>query len=82
MAFNPDQFKKKKKRAVDPNAPPRPNLMSHDKKLREQTEAVDRLLRLVERQQGQIERLQNKYQNMQTSVDRILTYISKGWSKK
>ena len=82
MAFNPDQFKKKKKRAVDPNAPPRPNLLSQDKKLREQTEAVDRLLRLVERQQGQIERLQNKYQNMQTSVDRILTYLSKGWSKK
>jgi hypothetical protein len=25
----------KKKRAVDPNAPPRPNLMSHDKQIRE-----------------------------------------------
>ncbi len=82
MAFNPDQFKKKKKRAIDPNAPPRPNLLSQDKKLREQTEAIDRLLRLVERQQGQIERLQNKYQSMQASVDKILTYLSKGWSKK
>ena len=82
MAFNPQQFKQKKKRAVDPNAPPRPNLMSHDKKLREQTAAVDRLLRLVERQQDQIENLQNKYNSMQSSVDRILTYLSKGWSKK
>lgn len=26
-----------KKRAQDPNAPPRPNLMSHDKKIREIT---------------------------------------------
>ena len=82
MAFNPQQFKQKKKRAVDPNAPPRPNLLSQDKKLREQTEAVDRLLKLVERQQDQIEKLQNKYQDMQSSVDRIVTYLSKGWSKK
>jgi len=80
--FNPLQFKKKKKRAVDPNAPPRPNLLSQDKKLREQTEAVDRLLKLVERQQDQIEKLQNKYQDMQSSVDRIVSYLSKGWSKK
>lgn len=82
MAFNPLQFKQKKKRAVDPNAPPRPNLLSQDKKLREQTAAVDKLLRLIERQQDQIESLQNKYQNMQSSVDRILTYLSKGFSKK
>ena len=82
MAFNPLQFKKKKKRTVDPNAPPRPNLLSQDKKLREQTEAVNRLLKLVERQQDQIEKLQNKYQDMQSSVDRIVTYLSKGWSKK
>lgn len=82
MAFNPNQFKQKKKRAVDPNAPPRPNLLSQDKKLREQTAAMDRLLRLVERQQDQIESLQNKYQTMQSSIERILNYLSKGWSKK
>ena len=82
MAFNAEQFKKKKKRAVDPNAPPRPNLLSQDKKLREQTEAFDRLMKIVDRQQAELERLQAKYQNMQSSVDRILTYLSKGWSKK
>lgn len=78
MAFNPLQFKPKKKRAVDPNAPPRPNLMSHDKKLREQTEAVERLLRVVERQQDQIENLQTKYTQLQQSVDQILNYLRKG----
>lgn len=78
MAFNPNQFKAKKKRAVDPNAPPRPNLMSHDKKLREQTEAVERLLRLVERQQDEIESLRTKYTQMQQSVDQILNYLRKG----
>ena len=75
MAFNPAQFKAKKKRAVDPNAPPRPNLMSHDKKLREQTEAFDRMLRVVERQQDEIESLKAKYQQMQESVNQVLNYL-------
>jgi uncharacterized protein YaaN involved in tellurite resistance len=78
MAFNPAQFKAKKKRAVDPNAPPRPNLLSQDKKLREQTEAIGRLLQVVERQQDQIENLRTKYQEMQQSVEQILNYLRKG----
>lgn len=78
MAFDPRQFKQKKKRPVDPNAPPRPNLLSQDKKLREQTEAIDRLLRIVERQQDQIENLQVKYTQMQQSVDQVLNYLRKG----
>ena len=78
MAFNPAQFKAKKKRAVDPNAPPRPNLLSQDKKLREQTEAMGRLLQVVERQQHEIENLRTKYQEMQQSVEQILNYLRKG----
>lgn len=78
MAFNPEQFKPRKKRAVDPNAPPRPNLLSHDKKLREQTEAVSRLLQIVERQQQEIEGLRSKYQQMQSSIDQIVSYLRKG----
>ena len=30
-----DMYRQKPKRAVDPNAPPRPNLMSHDKQIRD-----------------------------------------------
>jgi len=78
MMFNPLQFKKKKKRAVNPDAPPRPNLMSHDKKLREQTEAFDRLIRIVERQQDEIERLRSDYRSMQASVDQILNVLRRG----
>ena len=78
MAFNPEQFKPKKKRAVDPNAPPRPNLMSHDKKLREQTQAFDRLLRIVERQQTDIEKLKGQFENMQQSIDQIINVLRRG----
>ncbi len=80
--FNPKMFKQKKKREVDPNAPPRPNLMSHDKTIRESKVEFDRLRDLVDRQADEITVLKNKYNNMQSSVDRILNYLSKGFSKK
>ena len=75
MAFNPTQFKQKKKRVMNPDIP-RPNLFSHEKKLKEQTEAFDRLLRIVERQQSELESLRSKYENMQASIDRILSFLS------
>jgi len=80
--FNPKMFKQKKKREVDPNAPPRPNLMSHDKTIRESRIEFDRLRDLVNQQADEITSLKNKYNNMQSSVDRILSYLSKGFSKK
>jgi uncharacterized protein YaaN involved in tellurite resistance len=75
-------FKQKKKREVDPNAPPRPNLMSHDKTIREGRIEFDRLRDLVNQQADEIAALKSKYSNMQSSVDRILSYLSKGWNKK
>ena len=76
--FNPLQFKKKKKRAVNPDAPPRPNLLSQDKKLRETTEAFGKLHDLVARQQATLDELQSKYTRMQQSVDQILNFLRKG----
>ena len=78
MAFNADQFKKKKKRAVNPDAPPRPNLLSQDKKLRETTEAFGKLHDMLAKQQDTIAELQSKYNRMQQSVDQILNFLRKG----
>jgi len=78
MAFNADQFKKKKKRAVNPDAPPRPNLLSQDKKLRETTEAFGKLHDLVAKQQAAIDALQSKYNRMQQSVDQLINHLRKG----
>jgi hypothetical protein len=78
MAFNADQFKKKKKRVVNPDAPPRPNLLSQDKKLRETTEAFAKLHDLVAKQQTAIDALQSKYNRMQQSVDQLINYLRKG----
>ncbi len=77
MAFNPLQFKKKKKRVMNPDIP-RPNLFSHEKKLKEQTEAVDRLLELVKSQQQEIDSLRGKYLQMQQSIEQIINVLRRG----
>jgi DNA-binding transcriptional regulator GbsR (MarR family) len=78
MAFNPNQFKQKKKREVDPNAPPRPNLMSHDKTIREGQQAFTQLEDRVQKQAEEIARLKSDYANIQQSVAQILNYLRKG----
>ena len=75
MAFNPRQFKEKKKRAVDPNAPPRPNLMSHDKKIRETDQTIAGLQHIVNQQQDEIERLKARYNEMQQSITMLVNII-------
>jgi hypothetical protein len=46
----------KKKRAVDPNAPPRPNLMSHDKKIRDMEQLYQGQLAELHRKVDALER--------------------------
>lgn len=75
--FNPGQFKQKKKRAVDPNAPPRPNLLSQDKKLRETQEIIINLQNQILQQDREIISLKAKYESMQTSMNQLLNYVRK-----
>jgi predicted RNase H-like nuclease (RuvC/YqgF family) len=53
-------MKAKKKRAVDPNAPPRPNLMTHEVKLRSAQETIDTQAQQLQSLQLRIERLERK----------------------
>ena len=76
--FNPKQFKQKKKRAVDPNAPPKPNLLSQDKKLREQQDFIGNLQNQINQQAEELASLKSKYADMQQSVNQIVNYLRKG----
>ena len=76
--FNPKQFKVKKKRAVDPNAPPRPNLMSHDKTIRDAQNVIASLEMQIRHQQEEIATLKSRYADMQSSISHILSYLRKG----
>jgi hypothetical protein len=64
--MNPKLFKAmkvKKKRAVDPDAPPRPNLMTHNVKLRDQETMINMLSNDVHNLKDTIRRLENKLNN-------------------
>jgi hypothetical protein len=77
MAFNPKQFKQKKKREVDPNAPPRPNLLSHDKTIREGQAAFSNLENRVRSQQEEIDKLKSNYSNMQQSINQLINLVKR-----
>lgn len=53
-------MKAKKKRAVNPDAPPRPNLMSHDVKLREHETTVQNLMTSVAYLKDRVQSLESK----------------------
>lgn len=70
------QYKQKKKRAVNPDIP-RPNLMTHEKRLKE----VDSLLggnkETVARQQEEINRLRTKVSRLEGSIQAILSHLKR-----
>ena len=76
-----DMYKQKKKRAVDPNAPPRPNLMTHEKRLKEATSVLEFLERENQKMQRRIDALESKLANQTAYLNQLHQYISSRNSK-
>jgi hypothetical protein len=72
--FNPMQFRAKPKRRTNPDQP-RPNLLSHEKKLKEHAERSAELMHLLEQQHAEIQLLKNKYRDLQHSMEQLLNYM-------
>lgn len=72
------QFKQKKKRAVDPNAPPRPNLLSHEKRMKESQAAFEELYHRVRQQEEIIANLRTKLNFIENTVDYIVAKFRSG----
>jgi len=58
-----DMYRQKKKRAVDPNAPPRPNLLSHEKVLKDVKMSNETRDQEISRLQHRVEELERKLTN-------------------
>jgi hypothetical protein len=56
-------MKAKKKRAVNPDAPPRPNLMTHDVKIRDQQNVISSMQHEIFNLKDTVRSLQNKLNN-------------------
>jgi uncharacterized coiled-coil protein SlyX len=62
MAIDYSSMYGKKKRAVDPNAPPRPNLLSHEKTLKDTKQVIERQGQLIDALNARIMELERKVQ--------------------
>lgn len=70
-------MKAKKKRAVDPNAPPRPNLMTHDVKLRTAQETIEYQGQVIQQMQQRLNNLENKFRHQTDYMTMLHNRISK-----
>ena len=70
-------MKAKKKRAVDPNAPPRPNLMTHDVKIRDQQNVIQSMQFEIYNLKDTVRSLQNKLNNQTVYLQAVHSKIKK-----
>ena len=68
-------MKAKKKRAVDPNAPPRPNLMTHDVKIRDQQNVIVSMQQEIYNLKDTVRSLQNKLNNQTVYLQAVHSKI-------
>jgi hypothetical protein len=65
-----------KKRPVDPNAPPRPNLLSHDKVIREANTLIGKLENDVLRLRQRVDSLEAKLSNQTAYLQALHQTVS------
>ena len=71
-------MKAKKKRAVDPNAPPRPNLLTHEVKLRTAQQTIDEQNQTIAIMQNRLSELERKVRAQADYLSQLHQRISRG----
>lgn len=77
--MNPKMLKAmraKKKRAVDPNAPPRPNLMTHNVQIRTMEQAVTQMEQQLQVALAKVEALERKLYNQTSYLQGLHNTVS------
>lgn len=70
-------MKAKQKRPVDPNAPPRPNLMTHNVKIRTMEQAMAEMEQQLQIATMRVEALERKLQNQTAYLQGVHDVVSK-----
>ena len=71
-------LKAKKKRAVDPNAPPRPNLLTHEVKLRTAQQTIEDQANVINTLQIRLDNLERKVRAQADYLSQLHQRISRG----
>jgi len=72
-----DMYKQKKKREVDPNAPPRPNLLSHDKVIRDQKTTIEQMSNTIQQLTRRVEDVERKLRRQTDYLNVLHQTVSK-----
>ena len=67
----------KKKKVVDPNAPPRPNLLNHEKRLKEATLTVEQQAQLLSQLRNRVDELESKLARQTQYLTTLHGHVSK-----
>jgi len=70
-------YKTKQKRPVDPNAPPRPNLMSHDKVIRDQKATIEHMENNIRMLTNRVVELERKVINQTAYLNAVHQQLSR-----
>lgn len=68
---------KKKKKEVDPNAPPRPSLLGHEKEMKVWREQFGRLAQQNTDQAITITTLQRKINRLESQLDAVTSFVNR-----
>jgi len=70
-------YRTKKKKVVDPNAPPRPNLLNHEKRLKDATVTLEQVQQENQQLKRRMEDLESKIINQTAYLNQLHQYISR-----
>lgn len=64
-----------KKRPVDPNAPPRPNLLNHEKRLKETVVTIEQVQQENQELRRRLEAIESKLLNQNNYLNTLHQYV-------
>jgi predicted RNase H-like nuclease (RuvC/YqgF family) len=71
-----DMYRVKKKKAVDPNAPPRPNLLNHEKRLKDATVTLEQVQQENQQLRRRVEELESKMVNQTAYLNQLHQFVT------
>ncbi len=77
-----DMYRSKKKRAVDPNAPPRPNLLSHEKVLKDTKVTLEQLQHENQMLRRRLDAMEAKLANQTSYLNTLHQYVHSRFKSK
>lgn len=78
----PGMFKQKKKRSVDPNAPPRPTLLGHEKELKTWRDQFGKLAQTNTDQAIELAFLRRKINRLENQLEATISAVQRLQQRK